>query len=372
MLYIFLISFFSLFSAYNNEPFISSFFNLRQSRPVMEIDFVDENITLANYINTYIPYSVFNQKYFQDTINRKKKSNPHVIQLIDYHKVFSYHSGIKFKEQYLLRNFNILISTNHSDYIPDQGLSLAYRFEDESYSFVHQLYNRRLIDHKLFSISYRPGKMHFGAIEQDAHLSFQYRGRCDVNQSFFSWGCDLNSITYDNVKYDMNVYAAFHTGFYDMFLYDDFYNLMVNEILKEEIKSKQCYEDISVYGNYIKCDEPPQQDKVIELSFSSYKVSVKMSDLFKHLLGGDYKSVFCSMPYKYYKDKLILGIEFFSLFNYVIFDYEKSTIEIVSATTPIIQNGQFTNKNETMIKALMIINSVMCLLFILFIIINKN
>lgn len=78
------------------------------------------------------------------------------------------------------------------------------------------------------------------------------------------------------------------------------------------------------------------------------------------------------MPYKYYKDKLILGIEFFSLFNYVIFDYEKSTIEIVSATTPIIQNGQFTNKNETMIKALMIINSVMCLLFILFIIINKN
>ena len=65
MLYIFLISFFSLFSAYNNEPFISSFFNLRQSRPVMEIDFVDENITLANYINTYIPYSVFNQKYFQ-------------------------------------------------------------------------------------------------------------------------------------------------------------------------------------------------------------------------------------------------------------------------------------------------------------------
>lgn len=315
----------------NSDKIITYSFNLRQSLPVMEIDFINENSQLSNFINTYLPYSVYNLKYFEK-IFRNKISNPSVLQLIDYHKVYEYYADLSFITYYLT-DFKFIISTNHSEFIADQGISLAYKFKNESFSFIHHLYKNNLIDHKKFTISYRTGEIHFGGVNE--YIPLKYKGSCNVNEGYYSWGCNMKGIRYNNKYYPFNTYAAFHSAYNDMFLMDEFYNFMIQEVLKKEIDEKICYEELSVYGNYVYCDNLPNENKPISFDFEGFSVRFYITDLFKQLIKGQYKSIFGSLPIKFYQNKLILGVQFFKHFHYINFDYENKKIELYSEKTPI-------------------------------------
>ena len=115
-------------------------------------------------------------------------------------------------------NSNLLLNFPHVIIDEDQsrgrglGRSLfgfAFKFDDEEYSLIHQLYNKGVIDRRVFAIGgynrfHDYGNIYYGGIDEKELEGKKHKGICSVSDNKATWSCELNKVLVDNRKYNFD------------------------------------------------------------------------------------------------------------------------------------------------------------------------
>lgn len=224
-----------------------------------------------------------------------------------------------------------------SDYrikIPDKGISFSYHHDDNSYSFIHQLYNNKLIDHLIFAFEqpekFGNGTLHFGGVSS---IKYKNKGFCRVRDNQTFWGCDLTGIKFNNKFYQLNVYSIFHSGFGNSYIPSNIYALFKKLLFEEKLKKGMCteHEDINS-GHYIKCNKSIYESiETVEFDFGTMKFSLPLPRLYDPYYP-EWVFTFQKNPYSFYSKntEFIFGFDFINSFNLTSFNYENKRIEFYS------------------------------------------
>ena len=98
------------------------------------------------------------------------------------------------------------------------GYGFAFKFRDESFSIVHQLYNKGYIEKRSFGIGefnhiIEEGEVFFGGISDEEGYNKKYKGKCKVKNEFSTWSCSLQSVRIGNEIFDTSQhYMYFQTS----------------------------------------------------------------------------------------------------------------------------------------------------------------
>lgn len=317
--------------------------------PQIQITFIDANTTIHPTINTYLPYSLLDNYNINDyeNITTKGQINISLEQQIE---AYTLEGNIRIGEVNIMK-YNFLYS-EYVYFVPDLGIGLGYKFEDDSFSLIHSLYNSKQIEKKMFAFKPKfnepdslDEKMYFGGIPNNIHLKTPYQGYCDVQDGYQTWGCNLTKIIFNNKEYEINSYAVFHSTFEDFLSSNLLFELFTEKIFKDKLDNHICRLSISVGEEQcIVCtDGIENNNNTIDFEFAQMKISFKITQLFKKTFNNDWNSLFISNPYQEYGNKIILGSLFIRQFQYSVFDYDKKQVQFYSNTIPI-QMGFFIKK----------------------------
>ena len=245
-------------------------------------------------------------------------------------------------------NKNVIIDYSHYNSVP--LINLAYKYKDESFSFVHKLYHDNYIDYKAFTFnSYN--QIIFGKhIEQ---IPFTYKGQFDIDNSYSHWGANITGINYRGYHYDFNTHFIVHAANDQMIVSTEFFDFMIKEIFADAIELNNCVIEKTFNEKHLNCYNVGIEGfSNITLQISKMRIVLKREDLFvKKLL---WESKFMLNNYNNYT---ILGYDFIHLMNQTVFDYEKGTITFYSNNIII----EMDSTNKTVIKCIMFLNIVLCL-----------
>ena len=246
---------------------------------------------------------------------------------------------------------------------------MGYKFTNESFSFVHQLYNNGHITNKRFIIinnsSTKGGAIYFGGLPLDITHSLtnlkHITIKCDNNYN--NWGSTLTTITVGNKVYHFNEYAQFHLSEYIVIRSKRFVQLMYQQVLGEYFgKDGKCH----MVNTYEKEEVIYCQKEVIDnmgdISFVIGNAVVKFA--FKKLfncVGNEYNSLF-NLDYGFYGDDTFsFGFPFTDMFKMISFDYEKEEIELGVDNEEIMMWQLSEGKEWNNRLYVYIGNSIMCL-----------
>lgn len=346
---------------------ISQKFDYNLGRPVLSLNYNGDDSNIKSFINTFHPFTLIERRYFKSLIDNLIL-NKKILNL-DYEKeVVEYETEVTF-ESIVIKGYHIYIFFSHSWY-PDQGIGLAYKFDNENFSLVHLLYKNKAIDKKMFAIYFdninHKGVVSFGGIPSNAHLKYKMKSYCNVNDEYTSWGCNLTSITFNNTSQPVNYYAALNNGFYGIMYSDKIFDFFTNHIFQNEIVNNIC--SINKEGKksksfFLRC-KPMIENNYLDITFSfgNMKLKLKLKDLFEKN-NKFYDSLIFSNNYNMYKKyDILLGSNFFTFFSYIIFDYDNQKIEFYSNSTSI---SMIVLHEKNTIKFVFIILNIICLIMII-------
>ena len=241
------------------------------------------------------------------------------------------------------------------------GIGLGYHIEhNKTYSFIYQLNQQYHFDKLRFAIEdhYPKGRIHFGGIPNNTHLSSPYQTKIKVNESLTTWGFPLNQIIFNNTVYNVNMSAMIMISAPDMFIGDVFLSFMKNTVFKE------CYKETD--KNSIYCtDEVIKRNKVISFVFGNKQFDIKLEDFF------EFRKARISPSYGWWSrtfDEVILGFEFIELFNYTMFDYDNKQVEFYGSKVKIIDLDRGDN---TLSRFLLMSIVILCIINICLLVITK-
>ena len=364
--------------------FILLFFYINSNK-VVEQEYINRGIPTAafgfnkgtnsgmNYLNTYynisrMPYSF----YGEDSLNPEKVIDSQV-------KLPEYYICVHYKDDVSVNTFDKSITLHfyltkfYARFQTYLGLGLAFKFNNEQYSYVHQLYNENLINYRAFSFipdkDIEKGKIVYGKGKND---NFPYSGYCNVEDNHFTWGCNLTKIIFDDKEYNINSYAMFLSISPVFFESKTIVNFMKDILLKDKFEDSTCVLlSNSFLNNRIQCKVMFMEDinKNITFVFGELKISFNINLLFNRMMD-NLLSIF------YYKDEptykidsdnnIIIGFPFITLFNTTLFDYEQKKIIFYSDTIEIE-----VHSSNHYIKLIIITNIIQLLLGIIITIGNK-
>ena len=148
-----------------------------ESRPIIEASI--NNAKKARLIlNTILPYSMIETSDIGKGLIPMHTYN---IQSVVNYKVNQYNSSLSMSSLNIL-SF-IFNAANKIMYYPDRGLAFGYKFKDESFSIIHQLYMTKKIKHKLFAfnaLNKENGTFYIGDIPNN---DWKYKGYCKVSNN---------------------------------------------------------------------------------------------------------------------------------------------------------------------------------------------
>lgn len=370
MLIIYIIFILTL-SFIHNENIITLSLGYSNNKYSLELHFKEEQKTLTGYINTYLPYSLFNEGLLLDQMVPSKKIKNNILRLINNHDAIHYQSDTNI-ERYSFNGFSLYFSIDDLKYYGDQGFGFAFKYEDDSFSFVHHLYKDNLIEHLQFTIQpnqqREKGLLYIGGIPDNKEKAFKYKATIDINENSNLWGFQLSKVKYNDIIYPFHSFSFIHTSFNEIFWSNDLYELFVKDILKEEIIKKNCFEkDVEIVFKWIECKEDFEAlNKTIEIQLGNMILKPKLVDLFDHEIVR-WRTLIKTNPFDSFKTSNVIGIDFLKLFNLTTFDYENKQVVIYS-DRPIIYELNNTNYS---VAVLYIAISVMCLCEIVIIVIGK-
>lgn len=338
--------------------------------PQVTLTIENDNIMGRSCANTYLPYTVIDYNIKKNTslhFNEKK-----TMTLLNEYTFTEYQGNLVFSGKALI-NY-IFYHKKNLQNLSEVGLSLLYKYADESLSLIYQMYNQHIINKKLFSFEIlnhnSKGYFHIGGIPEDAHLKMKYQGVCKVNDEVSYWGCNIKGIKYNNNSFiPLNILPIFHTGFRVLYLSPELFEIVTKEIFGEKINQKIC--KIENEGRYISCDKKKlNEEDTIEISFDNMKVKFtfkELSDPWFH----SWTSLFQLNPFPTFEGiPMIIGFELLQQFRYTVFNYEEKQIEFYSNTVNIEQDTNVSisinEKTKTpppsITKVILVLNIVMCLL----------
>lgn len=290
-------------------------------------------------------------------------------------------------QQYNEDKTNIVVNMYYYDYQKSNssigtlsGLSLAFKFRNESFSFVHQLYNNSLIEKMMYifeSVDINSGNIYFGGIPQNSLL--QYSGKCKINSE--KWGCYLDNIYFtndDNNKYlylyktnITNNYAEFDVGRQCIFVPKDFFYFIKNTFFDKYFQIRKCGFYYNFDAMYIYCNNKDEIKEAIpeyiSFVFENQSFRIHRDKLFKIKIDNSIIFLICNALFVEDLDKWIFGSPF--LHNFIsIFDYSDKSVTLYSN----IEINYFYPYNNTQIKMLFIISIIFTFIGSLINLLYKN
>lgn len=332
--------------------------------PFIYLNFPNEKDPVYFPINTNLEYTWMNKNTLSSYEHCEIQGGAKKININDdEYQVFPCQSEISYANKMILPSYNFFVLKNMAYTIEkrEYGCGLSFKFQDEKFSFVHQLYNNHLIDQKVFAFqpikNQKKGYLHFGGLPSPTD-EYKYHGGCNVKTNS-SWGCHLKNVKVGNKTYPFNINTVFQSSIDNMIESIKFFELFSHEIFKQEALKKICVEHKDFDGKfYLKCAPHAfDQKRNITFDFESMEISMPILVLF-YFNQGNYFSKF-SYDYKNYT-LFDFGFSFFNKFNLSVFDYDDKSIKFYSENiiiTPI--------KDYRVLKYLYYFIFTICSLFIL-------
>ena len=351
-----------------NSIYLGEYVNFR---PTIMMQFVNENTQSNILLNTYLPISVTHLVYSK--YRKENLLNNQTLYLGFHYPSVLYKTNILINDKIAINNLlTYNVKKENIVFYKDQGLALGYHIKDESFSIVHQLYKKNMIDHLQFAFKNLYGKsaqFYIGGVPKNENLYFPYKVSIKVDETLPTWGFTIDKLIFNGIEYDIGLSAIISSASDTFFISDDLYNIFDNTILRQSIQKGLCNLRQKDHERYIKCSKSVLSNPTsliindITFTFSSEIFSDDNSDY------GLVASNYYDIPRKAHNfTGIILGPQFISLFNYTIFDYENKQVELYSDTTII----ELANKKSIIIKKLLYIQFLLLLLNIILLIYIKH
>ena len=325
------------------------------SLPYTEMTYIKDNFTVKNLLNTYLPYSILDN-YFFDKIKKQIDTNKTILHFENDYESSLFIMNLSFNK---IDIYNTSVyQSNFISFIPDLGISLSYKFEDESYSIVHQLYNQHKISKRQFAFipfQYRKkGQLYIGNMNINNYTN---EGYFNVDDKYSTWGSNITGMTINGNKREVNEYCFIHSGFEEMISSNLIFNYMKEEF-KEEIDNEICSITTNVgEESCIICKEyVDRNDSIFIIEIGNMTITLTFEDLFKQSMH-EWKSKFISNPYKQYNNHTLLGSIFIQMFDVVLFDYDSNQVRLFSNKIKIEMN--IRSNNVHIVKMLICLTCIM-------------
>lgn len=127
------------------------------------------------------------------------------------------------------------------------AIGLSYKVTSPKISFVHQLYEKRLILKKAFGLYYslekEKGFLYLGGFPLEITSKFPYTSACDVNNGSQQWGCKLDFSFTSNDRYNIKMISSiayFNSTEYYTYIPRDYMEYLNKTVFNKYYKNKQC------------------------------------------------------------------------------------------------------------------------------------
>lgn len=311
------------------------------------LTFPQENINYSILLNTFNSYSVFWLDF--TLIKSHILKDQEKLQLNSMKVCYLYQTDIQF-QSVVLKDFFFYVG-REALCRNDVGISLGYHIKDETFSIVHSLYNKNIINKLQFAFE-NPGTknkafFHIGGLPLNKQRDFPYKGIIRINETLPSWGFTLDSIKYNDKEYKMNIPCLVHSAMENMFVSEKLFRFLSHTIFNDTTKYQQ------TSTNIIKQFKAPIKGE-IEFKFEEMKLKLNLDVLFNQ---SESQFVIENKAFHNFSG-IFLGSKFLYLFNYSLFDFENKQIEFYSDTI-IISNDNNQQLNPILFP-LISVNIVLC------------
>ena len=287
------------------------------------------------FINTAFPFSIINKNY-QDGIGSKRMLD---LSLWLVEKEYAYtliESNFTLGQAHL-DNYKYYLQSNDKRHLSDV-LSLSFKHDEESLSFVHLLYKERQIEKRQFAFEGMKNRLFIGGVPNNLHKKMLYKGKCKIKENVYEWTCPIKRVSYGDIILDMNEEAIFYSSIDDAIYSNQLFDFMINRIFKTQIEKSHCtIKQLEGDIHFLHCLGLVFYNKLnnITMTLGDMTFSVPTEVLFGYY--GRQDSLFNNNPFPEYQNKTIIGMSLLSKFNYVVFDYDNKVVEFYSDVYSIVQ-----------------------------------
>ena len=271
----------------------------------------------------------------------------------------------------IVSHFRMLLSKDFGNPYEQKGMGVAYKYNDDNYSFMSELSKRYTLLKKQFIIEHnqqeRKGFIHFGGMPNNALDTIKYKSKCLINEDLHSWNCPIRRITIGNNTIELNLNAVFDTSLEHIFESRKFFTFITREVLKKEVDSNHCVISENYdFKDILYCEREMinKLGKEISFEFNDTIISLPVIELFSNE-SNTYSSKFTYDFYQSADTRFVFGFDFIKKFNYTVFDYEDKSISFYSNT---IQLHSIANNQSITKFYLIVYNALICLIGIFYII----
>lgn len=210
------------------------------------------------------------------------------------------------------------------------SLSLAYQFENTSFSIINQLFEEGLITKKKFSFvpkEDKVGVIYFGGLPQEV-VSEKYETKCKAQNNRTTWGCNLQKVIIGNDVYSNSAYAYFNTIDSDILAPSSFINFLKEHFLSSYLEDKICSFEPGTESYRCNCTKMGQLPQFM-MVFDGKGVELNNKIIFTEYS----PRCFLRIRENYKENEWVIGTRFMS--NYIIsFDYDNEEISIYADANP--------------------------------------
>ena len=336
------------------------------SIPQVDFQFIEENVWIISFLNTYLPVTILSQ--FSRVKEKNMIENNTIVKLDFNYTSVLYKTDVIIGEQ-VINDYNLYL-TYSTVWFREYGIALGYHIKDESFSIVHTLYKRKLIENLVFvfmnNAQTKNGKLYIGGIPNNIHLTLPYKAIIPINESLPTWGFTLNSIVYDNKKHMINLPCIISSVMTQSFISDELFMILSENIFNKEKECVKKYTNDGGTQDVFRCKSNlPFMNQSIDFMFDKVKIKIKIERLFDKRNISTFSTNDAKKKLHNF-DGVILSSAFIDLFNFTVFDYENKRIELYSDNIPIqVSNEAF--------RTISIIHCIICIFNIFYLIImNKS
>ena len=222
--------------------------------------------------------------------------------------------------------------SNFPFHYKDQGFGFAFKMKNSNFDIIKQLKKHNFIQKEVFSVQTLTPTMSrllFSLLPQKDILLYTYKGICNVDTKYDTWGCRMKKVVIDsNITYENDEYAYFQYSEREIYAPNDFIETIRTTFLKDLLELGIClYHDLSENNgsSYFECDCYNIPDIKIWFYLGNYRYSFNLKDLFEK----KYRESCFMLIQKNINNKYtwILGSSF--LVNYATeFDYENKKVTL--------------------------------------------
>lgn len=210
------------------------------------------------------------------------------------------------------------------------SLSLAYQFENKTFSIINQLFEEGLIAKKKFSFvpkEDKVGVVYFGDLPQEVVIK-KYETKCKVQSNHTTWGCNLQKVIIGNDVYSNSAYAYFNTIDSDILAPLSFINFLKKHYLSSYLENKICSFESGTQSYRCNCTKMGQLPQFM-MVFDGKGIELNNKIIFT-----DYSPrCFLRIRENYKSNDWVIGTRFLN--NHIMsFDYDNDEISIYTETNP--------------------------------------